>query len=106
ALLPANIMAAAHGAGFLARTPHLLADPVAGALHLVGLDGARTVMRGAGAGVEAPAARLLTAAGHDRSGAIVAFLVPVPGANLVALSGPDRLLGIGLVDHLPGLGHG
>src|SRR5262249_13626349 len=98
--------AAAHRPHFLARHPHSLARPVAGALYLIADHGTGAVVRRAGARVERPATRLPAALGHDRTRAIFPLRLPAARANLVALLRPDRLVAAGLVRVLPRLDDG
>src|SRR5207248_8417649 len=79
----AHRLALADDAALLARHPHLLADGVAGALHLLLDDRAGAVLRGARARVEHARARQPHALGHDRAGDVLGHRLAPAGAHLL-----------------------
>src|SRR5262249_26309110 len=88
-----DVEAAAHGLAFDARYPGFLANPAAGALHLVGAGRTGAIMRFARARVEAPRARQPAGLGDHGTGAVVLLDVPVAGLDRDKLLGPHRLIG-------------
>jgi len=101
AMFALHEMAAANGPHLCARHPDALAYPMAGALHCVMDDLARTVTSAAGARIKDPFARHLTALLHDRAWAIALFHLPAAGADRDGLFSPYRFIGTVGTDLLP-----
>src|SRR5437870_5573272 len=86
-ILHAALLARHHAAGadhpaFFTRHPDTLAHPLTWALHRVIDHGAWAVTRGAGAGIEGPAARQPATPRHDGAGAVVPLDLPGTRADL------------------------